>query len=49
MRFGPHSEETKKKMSEAKKGRKNPNYGKKFSEEHKRRIGISIHKHGKTA
>ena len=30
-----HSEETKQKMSEAKKGKKHPMYGKKFSEEHK--------------
>jgi hypothetical protein len=33
-----HSEETKIKMSEARKGEKNHNYGKTFSEEHKRKI-----------
>ena len=33
------SEETKKKMSEAKKGENNPNYGKHFSEETKKKIG----------
>jgi len=33
------SEETKQKISEALKGENNPMYGKKFSEEHKRKIG----------
>lgn len=36
-----HSEESKKKMSEAAKGRQGPNKGKKFSEEHKKKIGAS--------
>ena len=36
-----HSEETKLKMSEAKKGKNNPIYGKKFSEEVKRKISES--------
>ena len=34
-----HSEETKKKISEAAKGRPGPNKGKHFSEEHKKKIG----------
>lgn len=36
-----HSKEAKKKMSEAKKGDKNPNYGKPMSEEHKMKIGLA--------
>ena len=36
-----HSEETKKKMSEAKTGEKNPNFGKHFSEEHNNKISQS--------
>ena len=36
-----HSEETRKKMSEAKKGEFNPNYGKHFSEEHRRKLSES--------
>lgn len=36
-----HTEEARKKMSEAKKGEKNHNYGKHFSEEHKKRISES--------
>lgn len=32
------SDNTKKKMSEAQKGEKNPNYGKHFSEEHKKKL-----------
>ena len=32
------SEETRKKMSDAKKGKKNPNYGKQFSEETKKKL-----------
>jgi group I intron endonuclease len=36
-----HSEEAKRKMSEAKKGEKHPNYGKHFSEERKRKIGLA--------
>lgn len=35
---GSHSEETIKKMSLARSGDKNPNYGKKFSEEHRKKI-----------
>ena len=37
--YTPHTEEAKKKMSEAKTGEKNPMYGKNFSEEHRKRIG----------
>jgi len=36
-----HFEETKKKMSEAMKGEKNPNWGKHLSEEHKRKLSES--------
>ena len=36
-----HSEETKKKMSEALSGEKSPNFGKHFSEEHKKKISQS--------
>ena len=47
------SDETRKKMSEVKKGENNPNYGKIFSEEHKRKISEAIkgenhHNYGKT-
>ena len=39
---GKHpSEETRKKMREAKKGEKNPNYGKHFSEEHKNKLSAA--------
>lgn len=40
---GLHSEQSKKKLSESKKGKKNPNYGKHFTftEEHKRKISES--------
>ena len=34
-----HSEETKKKMREVKKGKPGPNKGKHFSEEHKKKLG----------
>lgn len=37
----PHSVETRKKISEANKGAKNPNYGKKMSEEQKRKISAT--------
>jgi len=37
--YKPHTEEAKRKMSEAKTGEKNPMYGKNFSEEHRKRIG----------
>lgn len=33
------SDETRKKMSDAKKGKNNPHYGKHLSEEHKKKIG----------
>lgn len=36
-----HTEETKRKISEAQKGEKSYNYGKHFSDEHKRKIGAS--------
>ena len=36
-----HSDETKKNMSESKKGKNNPMYGKKFSEEHKQKLSES--------
>lgn len=36
-----HSEEAKKKMSEAKKGNKNPNYGKPLTDERKKKIGLA--------
>jgi G:T-mismatch repair DNA endonuclease (very short patch repair protein) len=39
MKGKKHSEETKKKLSEARKGEKNPMYGKHLSEEHRRKIG----------
>jgi hypothetical protein len=42
----PLSDETKKKLSEANKGKNNPNYGKSFSEEHRRKMS-EAHK-GKT-
>jgi group I intron endonuclease len=35
---GKHTDETKKKISESKKGEKNPNWGKKLSEEHRRKL-----------
>ena len=38
----PRSEETKKKISESKKGELNPNYGKTFSEEHKKKMSIAV-------
>jgi predicted DNA-binding protein YlxM (UPF0122 family) len=42
-----NSEEVRKKMSEAKRGEKNPNYGRYFSEEHKRKISEANWKYGK--
>jgi hypothetical protein len=36
------SDETRKKLSEANKGKNNPNYGKSFSEEHRRKISESM-------
>lgn len=38
------SEETRRKMSESRKGENNYNYGKYFSEEHKRKIGLKHRK-----
>ena len=37
-----HTEETKRKMSEALKGKNNPNYGKHLSEEHKRKLSEAL-------
>ena len=39
---GVYSEEWKRKMSKAKKGKKNPNYGKHHSEETKRKMSESV-------
>lgn len=41
-KLGPHSEETKRKISEAQKGERNHMYGKHFSEEAKRKIRESL-------
>jgi group I intron endonuclease len=38
----PHTEQSKKKLSESKKGSKNPMFGKKMSDEHKAKISASL-------